>query len=490
MDVPGVALHGGGGSKVPGYFEEDWTLLTMLDLLSGHADRVQLEVPGQVGWGFEFWIGRDAIREWHQVKFQNSNVNRWSIEELASKDVLESFRNKLATEANATCWFVSADGVAPLDRLCDRADHFPDFASFESALTNEDLRRAFKDLRDTHWKLSGEETWDWLKCRVFVEHLSHRALTRALRDTIRIRISGDPTAATEAVRKVKQDVEYVEIDAAEFEQRLNNEGFFARPWWDQGADPAADVRAAAQSFRTSLDDRRINGLFLPRDQIEEIKRLLSGSRPPRAVLVTGLRGYGKSAVMSELVAWALGEPWEILALDTASLSLEKSASDVGSRLQLPDTPAATLSAAAASGGRGLFIIDALDWLALDRDKPAELFKVIDEVIQEALRQSHITVVISCRSEDLDSDVRLRGLVERAPVARQIDIPRLSDSQVDGALAQAGVDRDLLTPDQWELLRVPICLKYLSMTPQPPYDFATERDLKERWLDIPAPEGAQ
>jgi hypothetical protein len=480
--LPGVALHGGGGSKVPAYFEEDWTLLTMLDLVQGHADRIQLEVPGSSGWGFEFWIGRSSIREWHQVKYQNSSTSRWTMAELASNDVLENFRNKLDTETDATCWFVSADGIAPLDRLCDRAGHFPDLPRFQAALTEAQMRDGFRDLCEKHWNRSPLEVWEWLRERVFVEHLSWGALGRALRDRATATLGGDPTDAIDAVRRVKRVIEYVEITAEDFEQRLNDEGVFPRTWLGGDGSPESSVAAASQRFRRGLDVRRINGALLPRPQISEIQRLLREPRPPPTILVTGLRGHGKSAVLSDIVAWALGEPWQVLALDAGSLNLERTTADVGESLKLPDTPAVTL-AAAAKGGRGLFVIDALDVLALDRDKPVELFQVVDDVIQEAHRQSSITVVIGCRSEDLESDVRLRALKNRSPIARQVDVPPLDENQVSGALVTAGIDPEALSRDQLELVRVPICLAYLTLTPELPYDFATEQDLQERWLGL-------
>jgi hypothetical protein len=48
-----------------------------------------------------------------QVPKQQSAF-RWTLAELKDKKVLENFRLKLAGDPLATCWFVSADGAAPL----------------------------------------------------------------------------------------------------------------------------------------------------------------------------------------------------------------------------------------------------------------------------------------------------------------------------------------------------------------------------------------
>jgi hypothetical protein len=344
------------------------------------------------------------------------------------------------------------------------------------------MRDGFEDLCQKHWNRSPHEVWAWLRERVFVEHLSWGALGRALRDRAAATLAGDSTDAIEAVRRVKRDIEYVEVSAEEFEQRLNAEGVFSRTWPEGDGSPGSSVTAASQRFRLGIDARRINGALLPRPQIGEIRSLLQERRAPRTILVTGLRGHGKSAVLSDIVAWALGEPWQVLALDAGSLNLERTTADIGASLNLPDSPAVTL-AAAAKGGHGLLVIDALDVLALDRDKPVELFHVVDDVIQEAHRQSNITVVIGCRSEDLESDVRLKTLKSRPPIARQVDVSSLDENQVSGALVTAGIDPDALTPGQLELVRVPIRLAYVTRAPAPPYDFATEQDLQERWLGL-------
>lgn len=489
--MSGVALHGGGAAKVSGDFEEDWTLLTMLDMLSGHADRIRLEIPGQAGWGFEFWIGRESVREWHQVKFQNGNIAKWTIRELARAEILENFRSKLVAETDATCCFVSADGIAPLDRLCDRAILSRNFHGFsQELLSAKELEEAFTALGKDHWDLSEEETWRWLKDRVAVEHVTHRFLSRSLSERVRTRIEGEPLRAIQALREIKQEGLYFEMSAEQFEERLRGKGFPPRIWSDQQSSPADAVTDASQRFRTTMDSRQINGMFLPRQQVTEIRALLESHRPPQTILVVGGKGHGKSAVVSEVVSWALGSPWKVLAVDTGSLNFEQDTAAVGDHLSLPDTPGVTLAAAAA-GGRGLLIIDALDSVGLNRDKPPQLFRVVGEVIEEARRHQNITLLISCRSEDLASDDRLRILAEGPHAAAQIDVPALSADEVGGALAQAGVDPGELSGAQLELLRIPTCLKYLSESKDAgPYNFETEADLVERFLDLPPAGGAQ
>jgi len=483
--VSGVALHGGGAAKVSGDFEEDWTLLMMLDMVSGHADRITLEPPGTAGWGFEFVLGRASTREWHQVKFQNGKIARWSLAELASADVLENFYSKLISAKDATCWFVSSDSAAPLSRLCDRASLSPSVAAFSSVLlSSEELKTAFNALESTHWKLTEAETWRWLRDRVFVETISHRRLSMALIQGARTYLAGEPSGAIDALRAIKRALPYFEVSSDLLEAELKNRGFPPRIWSDISASPADAVRRTSQRFREGVDPLRINQSLLPRAEVDEIRRLLEARHPPPAILLTGNKGHGKSTVISAVVAWTLGSQWKVLTVDTTALSREQSTSEVSGRLGLPDTPGVTL-AAAAKEGRGLLVIDALDAVGINRDKPLQLFQVLGDVVREVRAHSNLTVLVSCRSEDLASDDRLRELADGSHLAPTIEVPALTPSQVVSALAYAAIDPSQLNADQRELIRVPTRLRYLIESKEAgPFDFATEQDLIERFLGLP------
>jgi hypothetical protein len=478
----GVPLHGGGASKVSGDFEEDWTLFMMLDLVSGQAEHITIEVPGTPGWGFEFRLGRGPISEWHQVKYQNGSLMHWTLAQLEAAEVLAYFRAKLLGDPNATCWFISADGAAPLSRLCERAQASPTFADFVTTMLSSDkLREAFHKLRDEYWKRSEPDIFEWLKGRIEVESITQRALTRSLHDRARTYLTGAPSDSVNALRGIKRDSPYFPLTAEDLDSALRTAGHPPRPWSDDVNSPADAARETAQVFRTSVAGAHIGQRYIPRPELTTIQALLDRAAPPSAILITGLKGHGKSSLVGEVVSWALGSPWEVLAMDTTQLSYEQDAAAVGRTLGLPDTPAATLAvAASARNGRGLLVIDALDGVALNREKPFALFSVIGDVMTEARAHPHLTLLVSCRTEDLRTDDRLRSLVDEPNPAVTVDIPKLARTAVESALGAAGITPTQLSASQLALLRTPILLKYLVETKDDgPFDFESEGDIYQR-----------
>jgi hypothetical protein len=114
------ALKGGGAAKEADGFEERWTVNMLFDLLEESASQIELEPPGATR-GFEFSLQREGLREWHQVKYQNSKLGKWTLNGLEDEKVLAYFRDKLDSEADAHCLFFSCDSAFPLRLLWERS---------------------------------------------------------------------------------------------------------------------------------------------------------------------------------------------------------------------------------------------------------------------------------------------------------------------------------------------------------------------------------
>ncbi|MFD0782715.1 hypothetical protein ACFQZ8_02065 [Micromonospora azadirachtae] len=167
MTTSKVALHGGGASKVSGYYEDHWTMYVLIDLLIGLAESITLEPPGTAGVGFEFFVDRPGTREWHQVKYQHSQLGKWTLAALHGEHVLESFRSKLAGDERSTCVFVSAHAAHPLGKLCDHAVESASLGYIvEHFLSSKELTDAFDDLQHKHWHVTDQEAWAWLRSRI------------------------------------------------------------------------------------------------------------------------------------------------------------------------------------------------------------------------------------------------------------------------------------------------------------------------------------
>jgi hypothetical protein len=478
-----VALHGGGAAKVSDIYENAWTLYSMLDLLAGRAAAIKLEPPGSAGHGFEFFLRRPSGEEWHQVKYQHKK-GKWTLPELADEDVLRRFKDKLNGDRTASCRFISSHSTYPLSKLCAHAAKSRNLPAFKKLyLSSKELEKAFSDLCDKHWQLSERTVWDWLRQRVYVRLVDDEFLEQTLEERLATYVSGTPNDAFIALETIKRRTLYEQLEAQELREQLTAEGCPPR-----ALAPAQDsvrdlVRQASQGLADDLNGLLIQDTFLARDAVKQTTAALRLRQPPETVLLTGKPGCGKSSVIGQIITWALSSDWTVLSLDVSALTRERDTEAVGRSLGLPMPPARALALATA-GGRGLLVIDALDSVSLNRDNAAELFPVMDRVIKEARAHYEITVVISCRSEDLDADERLRALVHGDASLEHIQVPLLTVAQVKGTLVQAGLELTDLTKEQIELVRLPMLLRLLiESSDAGPCDFRTAEELRNRYIDF-------
>ena len=68
-------------------------------------------------------------------------------------------------------------------------------------------------------------------------------------------------------------------------------------------------------------------------------------------------------------------------------------------------------------------------------------------IKEAVAHPNITLLMSCRREDYDTDERLRDLVREETGRETVEVPRLQVEQVRGAIVTAGGDPTELNDQQ-------------------------------------------
>ncbi|MCP4608406.1 MAG: hypothetical protein GY845_06815 [Planctomycetes bacterium] len=104
-----MPLPGGESDKFGNRYERRWTVYCMIDIMDEQAESIRLEPPGEEGEGVEFWLQREDLREYHQVKRQQSRQKGWTNAVLNSRRVLPHFFNKLSNKTDAHCVFVSID---------------------------------------------------------------------------------------------------------------------------------------------------------------------------------------------------------------------------------------------------------------------------------------------------------------------------------------------------------------------------------------------
>lgn len=201
-----MASSGGMFDKIGNRYEASWTVRCLLDILMGEASKMRLEPPANEATGVEFWLQRGFITQYHQVKRQRSATGKWSISELASEGVLQSFWRNLDKHATAECVFVSTHGALELEKLTDNARQK---ASLEEYLTYVDdvkeLQKAYEQLKeklDKHNLLASDEViFEKLK-RIRVDATSEPHLHTTIRGLIASHFDGNPESIYDALFKL------------------------------------------------------------------------------------------------------------------------------------------------------------------------------------------------------------------------------------------------------------------------------------------------
>jgi hypothetical protein len=477
------ALKGGGASKEAAGFEDRWTVNKLFDLLAESALQIELEplgtTPGTAENGFEFWLRRDGVREWHQVKYQNSDEGNWPLVDLKKRKVLSYFKDKLETEADAHCLFFSAHGAMPLEMLWERSQLSETYERFADHLLGR-YEGDFADLRAAWGDLDEQRAWELL-CRISTRNMDDRSLRESNRDRARSFVDAeDPDAVVERLTTLVGDRIHRRIDAEAIWTVLKEKGWGPRDW---RLDPAVveAIRVARTDFLRRQEERLINQHSTPISEVERVIKVIGAPAPSRPVVLHGPPGCGKSTAMMKAIRHFTEEGWHVLTLDLASVGAPRNAEEMGHALGLPAAPSDVLGNI-VKDKRALLAIDGLDRIAFANNSPQELTAVLSEVLLTARSHERLSVLLSCRSAELEHDARVRSAVSRFGKSEErLALARWSQASVQAALVEAGVEPGELDEAQIELLRIPQNLYYLLASKDAgAFDFRSELDLQNRY----------
>jgi hypothetical protein len=113
-----MPLPGGPSDKAGNSYERRWTIFALINMMSGQAQALRIEVPGEEGVGSEFRAIVNGVGEWHQVKRQRAG-GPWTVNALVTQGILTPWQPILAR--GERCAFVSSTSADQLRELADRS---------------------------------------------------------------------------------------------------------------------------------------------------------------------------------------------------------------------------------------------------------------------------------------------------------------------------------------------------------------------------------
>lgn len=450
----------------------------MARVLSGEYDSIRLEPPGLEGQGVEFWLQSAAGREYHQVKRQRAGSGRWTLKALAGTGVLKSFYDHLTTDANAKCVFVSMQDAPEIRELAERARSAADLSEFEREFVKGGWDSHFAELRGYWSNCDATETFSCLK-RIDVRTIDEVTLCRLGELELTPHVEGETGATGDVLFAVALESVHQELDGTRIADHLHRRGF-RRPIWSQPKQLSDVIRTANDRYLSRLRREFIQDKLLARKEADTVIKALESGSGKRGVIITGVAGSGKSAVMFGVVEHLRQHNIPLLAFRVDNLTPTQSPKEAGRQIDLHESPVTTL-AALAQGRPSVLVIDQLDAVSLTSGRNPEFFECFDEMVRQALLVSGMRVVIACRKFDYENDSRLRQLGGRNGLFDRVEIGVLSDDIVHKTVKELGIEPSRLTAKQTRLLSTPAHLKLLCETAQgsgTSLDFDTANGLYE------------
>ena len=449
-----MPLPGGASAKTGMRYESLWTVHCMTRILTGEADSIFLEPPGETG--AEFCVKTGSGVEYHQVKRQISGEGNWSLSALDRKGVLGYF-NKKMDDSSSTCVFVSADAAYQLRELASRARDASSFQDFrDSFLSSIGWYNNFSDLRNRYrWGKSDEDAYHRLK-RICVRTLDESGMREFVIAKLDPVVNGVPENALDILSQFALQQIHQTLDSAAIWRHLESRGFSKQAW---GQSDAGSIRELTETYTAGVQPAGIGGEVVDREELGRIFSVLDGDEK-RGALVTGKAGAGKSSLMLQAIADARKRGWTILALRVDRMEPRLTPRDVGVSLGLPASPASSL--AGVAGGRDcLLVVDQLDAVSLASGRSPDFFDCIGAVLEQTRHHPKMRMISACRKFDLDNDHRLRHLVGDDGIAHEVPLGPFDDATVRKLAANLGLNDAALSLRQVELLSLPIHLRLLS-----------------------------
>lgn len=284
-------MPGGPSDKAGNSYERRWTVFALLDLLSGRATSLRIEVPGQAGLGAEFRLMVKGEPEWHQAKRQRSRGS-WTIANMSSGEILQPWWNKI--QKRGRCTFVTSSGCEELLELVERAASAVSWEEFDQEfLAAHDQRRRFELLRETWGGVPSEAAYQALT-RVKVQLIGESELAQWVEDRLAVVVDGDPATSSAVLAQLADD---------SCHRELTSQAVLARLAAHRLRPAARALVAQAPVYGSVLRDllERTPALIGRDVELQAVRAFAGG--PPGYQWIVGAPWAGKTALSAHMLEY-------------------------------------------------------------------------------------------------------------------------------------------------------------------------------------------
>ena len=480
-----MPLRGGAAGKFGNRYEAYWTVRQLLRVLAEDSVTLRIEPPGDEG--VEFWLRSGPAVEFHQAK-RRRHRGSWTLAALRKEGVLQSMSQRLS-DGRTRFVFASGSDAPELSDLAEAARAAESQEEFEREFLRADARSVPFGTLCIDWQCDISTAREYLQ-RIEVRTIDEVTLREEISWRVRLFFADeDVPHVTDALPVIVIDSVHATIDEKSLLDHLAERDLSLRP---SASPPTArrSLQAATDRYLQGARQKLIMDRVLHRQSTLELVDQLQRSEQASHWTITGKAGVGKTASVVDIVQQLRESGLSVLAFRMDRIAEMSSMSELATYLDLgTDSPALALHAAVRGTSRpSVLVIDQLDALSSTSGRTADALDLVERLLEDVrrLRSDHppVHTIIVCREFDLANDAALRSLVDSS--ASKLVVEEFESEEVEGILAEVGIEPGGLDPRQRKLLTMPLNLAlFLDIIEHgfTPSRFLTAKKLFDKYWDV-------
>ncbi|WEX79418.1 ATP-binding protein (plasmid) [Sinorhizobium numidicum] len=455
-------FSGGIADKLGNRYEAKWLVLQLLDVIGGKSSALTFEGIDPSFKGFEFSLVRNGITEWHQTKISSPNGN-WTLAALKREGILEAFKHRFSSTSDDLCVFVSQHPARDIADLVGKAEIAKDEDEFVKSLGKG--ASANLDELKLSWGVDDETAFGWLnRCHFRVE--SQRTIESIIDTYCDFYFDNKLQTGFEILQEFLIQRINREITTESARAEIQKEGKLKLKDYALDTTLAQRLQAETAAYLDTYIPFGAGREALVRPEAQQLADRIADPNGPPVILLTGVAGAGKSGVIRELIAKLSLASTTHLAFRVDHYLDCKSPQAFGKAITgREESPVATLRGVSI-GQKSVLIVDQVDAISEISGRNGAIKQAVLKLVDDVRNFGSVVIVISCRTFDLENDDRLKALKEAHGV-EHIDVQLLDwENSVKPLLLSKSVAVAQFSPNQIELLRLPLNLALFFETYDP------------------------
>lgn len=435
-----MAYQGGGRTdKAGNKYETNYFIYQLLKVLDEEIYSTTLEALGDDEKGTDIWIiNKDGTREGQQCKGRNLNKDKWTLAAINKYDILETWRFQLERDSKNRVSIVSPISFILLEDIINMANtssgDIKDFYENQILRSNTEMRNFYTNYCKM-MKLDVENESDRIKSLDYLKRTNyHQIPDNELKNIIKTKIKFLFSENEDIIYNllldftINKNIWGKPIDLIEIKKYLNENNVKLRNLaFDNKISPRID--ALNKEFDTFFIP--INDSLVKREEYIECKKLIEEEK---SIIIHGKAGYGKSGIVQLIIEDCKRDNIPYIAIKLDKRVPEKNTKEWGEKLKLPESISYCIDSI-SKDRKAIIILDQLDALRWTQSNSIESLFACRDLIEEVeniniKRKNKITIVLVCRSYDLNYDNNIKLLFkENDNFWNKIQVDKLSKEVV-------------------------------------------------------------